>query len=152
MDRVGDARRLIMLATASSSKYPQNLLSTGGIPNPFYLERLAALAHQAEKRGGTAIFLLPPLLGGMEAEFLRHPRWSAYLAKTRQALSDWAIKENLVLLDAGQSEKFGCTADEFTDEHHATQSCYRKIFSAFWQNGAGSNVIPGQTSRKATHN
>lgn len=152
MDRVGDARRLIMLATASSSKYPQNLLSTGGIPNPFYLERLAALAHQAEKRGGTAIFLLPPLLGGMEAEFLRHPRWSAYLAKTRQVLSDWAIKENLVLLDAGQSEKFGCTADEFTDEHHATQSCYRKIFSAFWQNGAGSNVIPGQTSRKATHN
>lgn len=152
MDRVGDARRLILLATASNSKYPQNLLRSGGIPNPSYLQRLAALARLAEQRGGRVIFLVPPLLSGMEAEFLRHPRWSAYLAKTKQALSGWANKENQVLLDAGQSEKFGCSADEFTDEHHATQSCYRKIFSAFWQNGAGSNVIVGQTPRNATRN
>lgn len=151
MDRVGDARRLIMLATAFDSKYPQNLLKTQGVPTPLYLQRLAALAHQAEKRGGAAIFLMPPLISGMEAEFMRHPQWSAYLAKTRQSLFDWAKQENLVLLDAEQSEKFGCATNEFTDEHHATQSCYRKIFSAFWQNDEKSSVILNRIPRQTNH-
>lgn len=140
-DRVGDARRLIMLATASDSKYPQNLLKTRGVPNPLYLQRLATLAHQAEQRGGAAIFIMPPLLSGMEAEFMRHPQWSAYLARTKQSLIDWAKQENLVFIDAGQSEKFGCTGDEFADEHHAIPSCYRKIFSAFWQNDDRLNAV-----------
>jgi len=147
MDRVGDARRLIMLATAFNSKYPQNLLKTRGVPNPSYLQRLAALSRLAEQRGGRVILLLPPLLSGMEAAFLQHPKWSPYLATTRQTLLDWARQEHLVLLDAGQSERFGCTAGEFTDEHHATQSCYRKIFSAFWQNGGAANVTAGKTVR-----
>lgn len=150
MDRVGDARRLIMLATSSNSKYTQNLLKTRGIPNPLYLQRLAALAHRAEKRGGAAILFMPPLLSGMEAEFMRHPEWSVYLARTRQSLFAWAKQENLVLLDAGQSEKFGCTANEFTDEHHATQSCYQKIFSAFWQNDDRSNALLSRVPHQAT--
>lgn len=142
MDRVGDARRLIALAAASNSKYTQNLLKTRGIPSPLYLRRLAALAHRAEKRGGAAIFFMPPLLAGMEAEFMRHPEWSVYLTKTKQSLSAWAKQENLALLDSGQSEKFGCTTNEFTDEHHATQSCYQKIFPAFWQNANSANAPP----------
>lgn len=151
MDRVGDAHRLIMLATASNSKYPQNLLKNQGIPNPLYLQRLAALAHQAEKRGGAAIFLMPPLLSGMEAEFMRHPEWSVYLVRTRQSLFAWAKQENLVLLDAGQSEKFGCMVNEFTDEHHATQSCYQKVFSAFWQNNDRLNAILSRMPHQPTH-
>ncbi len=151
MDRVGDARRLIMLATVFDSKYPQNLLKTRGVPNPLYLRWLAALARQAENRGGAAIFLMPPLISGMGAEFMRHPQWSAYLAKTRQSLFDWAKQENLVLLDAEQSEKFGCTTNEFTDEHHATQSCYRKIFSAFWQNDEKSSAILNRIPRQTNH-
>jgi hypothetical protein len=133
-DRVGNAHRLVMLATASESKYPQNLLKKKGVPNPLYLKRMAALSQQAENRGGKIIFLMPPLLIGMSAEFMRHPQWSIYLSRTRQLLFDWAKEENLALIDAEQSEKFGCTTDEFTDEHHATQGCYQKIFSAFWQN------------------
>lgn len=151
MDRVGDARRLILLATSSNSKYTQNLLKSRGIPNPLYLQRLAALAHRAEQRGGGAIYFMPPLLSGMEAEFMRHPEWSVYLAKTRQSLLAWAKQENLVLLDAGQSEKFGCTANEFTDEHHATQSCYQKIFPAFWQNDGRSNAILDRIPHQPTH-
>lgn len=142
MDRVDDARRLIMLATASNSKYTQNLLKTRGVPNQLYLQRLAALAHQVKERKGAAIFIMPPLLSGMEAEFMRHPEWSVYLAKTRQSLFDWAKRENIVLFDAGQAEKFACSVNEFTDEHHATQSCYQKVFSAFWQN----TRIPDGTS------
>lgn len=142
MDRVGDAHRLIMLAAASNSKYTQNLLKARGIPNPLYLQRLAALAHRVEERGGAAIFFLPPLLSGMEEEFMRHPEWSGHLATTKQSLAAWATQENLVLLDAGQSAKFGCTANEFTDEHHATQICYQKIFSSFWQNARRPDGAP----------
>lgn len=150
MNRVGDARRLIMLAASSNSKYAQNLLKTRGAPNPLYLQRLAALAHRAEKRGGAAIFFMPPLLSGMEAEFMQHPERSVHLATTKQALLAWAKRENLVLLDAGQSEKFGCAANEFTDEHHATQSCYQKIFSAFWQNDGRSNALLNRAPLQAT--
>jgi hypothetical protein len=142
MDRVEDANRLILLATASNSKYTQNLLKTRGVPNADYLRRLAVLAHQAEKRGGGAVFVLPPLLTGMENKLLQHQEYSIYLNKTHQSLSDWAKKENLVLLNAGASEKFACTSNEFTDEHHATQSCYQKIFSNFWQNSHKPDGTP----------
>lgn len=141
MDRVDNAQRLIMLSLASDSKYTHNLLKTAGVPNPEYLRHMAALAHKAEQRGGGAIFFLPPLLSGMEHEFTQHPKWSGYLATTKQALSGWARDEHLILFDAGQSEKFGCTPDEFTDEHHATQACYRKVFSSFWQNSAVLNKV-----------
>lgn len=142
MDRVGDAHKLAMLAVSSGSQYAMNLSKAKGIPNPDYLRRLADLAHRSERRGGGAVFFSPPLLPGMEAEFLRHPVWSTYLAHTKKTLSTWSATENLVFFDAGQSERLGCTADEFTDEHHATRSCYRKIFAAFWQNASKPDGTP----------
>ena len=137
MDRVADARRLSMLAATSNSQYAQNLLKTKGVPNTSYLQRLAALDQKAKDRGGAIIFLVPPLLSGLESAMMRHPEWSVYLGKTKQLLASWATQEGLTLLDAGQSENFGCTANEFTDGHHATQSCYQKIFSAFWGKRSG---------------
>lgn len=136
MDRVSNPQQLILLAMTSDSKYLQNLSKTAGRPNPAYLERLAALAHRAKQRGGDVIFIEPPMLSGMEAEIMHHPQLSGYLSETRQVLSAWATRERLTLLDAGQSEKFGCTAAEFTDEHHATPACFRKIFTAFWRDYA----------------
>ena len=35
-------------------------------------------------------------------------------------------------LDAGQSERYGCIAAEFVDEHHALPACYARIFARFW--------------------
>jgi hypothetical protein len=72
-------------------------------------------------------------LPGMEATFLRHPQLSATLEHTKDVLHSWATRENLVILDAGQSERYGCNATEFVDEHHAFSPCYDKIFSAFWK-------------------
>lgn len=140
--RVSDASRLIMLATTSSSKYTQNLAKTRGLPNAVYLQKLAALARQAEQRGGGMVVFLPPLLTGMEAEFSRHPLSSDYLSNTKLALSIWAKRENMMLIDAGQSEKFGCTAQEFTDEHHADPACYKKIFASFWHNATKPDGKP----------
>lgn len=138
-NRVGNPRRLIMVGTASNSKFAQSLRKTKGVPNPVYLQRLAALAHKAKQQGGGAIFIMPPLLSGMETEFMQHPAWSGYLTTTKQALTTWANNEHLVLLDAGQSEKFGCNTNEFIDEHHATRTCYQKVFASFWQNNIALN-------------
>ena len=142
MDRVSNAHQTIMLATAFNSQYTKNLIKFKGIPNNLYLEHLADLTHRAEKRGGGAIFLMPPLLTGMEVQFTRDPRWQDYLAATKESLYKWAKRENVVLVDAGQSEKFDCHADDFTDAHHATQNCYRKVFSTFWQNASKPDGTP----------
>lgn len=129
--RVANAKSLILAATSSNSQYYRNLLSTGGAPNPLLLQRLAAIARQARQNGGGIILFMPPLLPGMEAEFLRHPQLANALQNTKQTLNNWAAENNLVILDAGQSERFACSADEFLDQHHAVSSCYEKIFRQF---------------------
>ncbi len=140
--RVSDPSRLIMMATTSNSKYAQNLLKTQGKPNAVYLKRLGAIARLAEQRGGGLVLFMPPLLSGMESEFLHHPTLAQYLRTTKQALSSWAAEENVVLIDAGQAEKFGCATQEFSDEHHAAPSCYQKIFATFWHNPVRPNGLP----------
>ncbi|MBI5438022.1 MAG: hypothetical protein HY936_03585 [Nitrosomonadales bacterium] len=149
-ERVGNARALIMAATASNSKYTGNLLKTKGIPNSAFLRHLAAIARRAEERGGGAIFIVPPLLAGLENEFFQHPKLGVYLQKTKQDLARWAEQEQLTLLDAGQSERFGCKTEEFTDQHHATAACYNKVLSYFWQNAGGTNAIAGRKKLHAT--
>lgn len=150
LDRVGNNRALIMAALASNSKYTGSLLKTKGVPNPAFLRHLAAIAHRAEERGGGAIFIAPPLLAGMEKEFLQHPQLGVYLQETKQYLARWAEQEQLTLLDAGQSEHFGCKTEEFTDQHHATAACYNKILTGFWQNAGKTNAIAGGKTPRAT--
>jgi hypothetical protein len=132
LEPVSDPQRLILSATASSSQYVTNLTRSQGRPNPVLLSHLAALAWQAENRGGKLLLLMPPLLPGLETAFMRQPQLSAALARTRQTLRDWATRQNIVVIDAGASERFGCSSSEFVDQHHALSSCYGKIFSTFW--------------------
>ena len=126
------ARPLIVSATVSSSPYTIGLIRSQGEPNATMLRRLASLARQAEKRGGRLLLFMPPLLPGMEAEFLQHPQWSPLLRHSKEVLQRWALHENIVILDGGQSERYGCSAAEFVDVHHATSACYQKMFSTFW--------------------
>lgn len=146
-DRVNNARALIMAATASNSRYTANLLKTRGAVNPVFLEHLAAIARRARERGGDAVFVMPPLLPGMEKEFLQHPLLGQHLQRTRQELSRWARDNRLTVLDAAQSERFGCTAGDFTDPHHATSDCFRKIFAVFWQNPGTPDADPNRIRR-----
>lgn len=129
---VKDAQALIEAATALNSIYATNLIKRKGRPNPEFLRRLASLARQAERKGGKLLLFIPPLLPGMENAFIRHPVLSPYLMQTKQILSDWARRENVVIFDAGQSERNGCAASEFVDQHHALSNCYDKVFSGFW--------------------
>ena len=136
LEPVKDARPLILSATAYSSKYVINLMSREGETNPAILRHLSALARQAESKGGKLLLFMPPLLPGMEAAFLQYPQLSTPLMRSKDALRTWAMQENIVIFDAGQSERFGCTAAEFVDEHHAMLPCYGKVFLAFWNTHA----------------
>lgn len=142
-ERIGtdEARMLILSATASSSKYAHNLMRHQGEPNPVMLDHLAALERKAEAKGGKLLLFMPPLLPGLEMAFFRHPQFSATLAHTKSRLNAWAAHENVVILDAGQSEHYGCVAAEFIDEHHASAPCYNKVFSSFWKNHSKGNSI-----------
>lgn len=131
--RVGNARSLILSATASSSKYHQSLALTKGVPDALLLQRLAVLGERARQHGGGVVLFMPPLLPGMEVEFLRHPQLATHLQNTKLMIGEWARAQHLVILDAGQAERFGCDAEEFIDEHHASATCYDKIFQLFWR-------------------
>ncbi len=132
-DPVKDARPLVYSATTSSSKYVLNLTKTSGEPSAVVLSRLSGLARQAEQKGGKLLLFMPPLLPGMEDAFARHTQLAPILAHTKTTLRTWAERENIPLIDAGASERFGCDAGEFIDEHHALPSCYRKIIPQFWR-------------------
>lgn len=146
IDHVDNPQKLIAMALNSSSQYSINLAKTQGEPNPVYLQRLADLARRAEKKGGGVILFMPPLLAGMEAEFLRHPQRSHALLHTKDVLRDWASRENIVIFDAGQAERFSCPASEFTDQHHAIMRCYARVWKHFWSSVArvenGRVILP----------
>lgn len=136
---VTNAQPLVLAATTSSSQYAVSLMQNGGVPNPEILRDLAALARNAARKGGRLLLIMPPLLPGMEAAFLHDPRLSPALRHTKNVLRDWAEKQNIVILDAGQSEQSGCIASDFIDTHHALPSCYRKVFTMFWERRAPYN-------------
>lgn len=146
-NRIDDANRLIISALASSSKYAKALQHTRGAIDPGQFRRLAALNRTITAKGGKLILYMPPLMPGLEAAFLKHPQFSAYLLRTKQELDAWAADNGGIVLDFGQSEKFGCTSAEFLDEHHADPACYRKVFRDFWQNGGISLTRAGSASR-----
>ncbi len=123
---------LIASAVVPSSKYAVELAKARGEPNPQLLERLALLAREMKQTGGGVILLLPPLLPGLEQAALNAAYTAAPLRRTRQILDAWARTQNLAIIDAGQSERFGCVAAEFVDEHHALPACYARIFGRFW--------------------
>ena len=78
------------------------------------------------------MFMVPPLAPGLEEALSRTAHSGAWLRATKNALESWSVREGLVLLDAGRSERFGCTLTEFIDPHHALPECYRKVFSRFF--------------------
>lgn len=145
--RVENGSRTIVGALSSSSMYARALQHTQGVPDKILFERLAALNAKLNAQGGQLILLMPPLIPGLEQTFLAHPQYSSYLKRTKQELNAWANQQRITLGDFGQSEKFGCTADEFLDAHHAVKSCYRKVFADFWQNTKDSARLRDTHSR-----
>ena len=132
---------LINAALSASSQYAQALKKTQGMVNPKILERLTALDTAIRKNGGQLILLMPPLSPGLEKAFLQHPQYSSYLQRTKQDFAVWSKINQVAILDFGQGERYGCAVNEFLDQHHATPSCYRKVFDLFWKSAEGSAII-----------
>src|SRR5262249_21516343 len=113
--------------------YCQTLVKTDAKPNRLSLARLADQAKEVKRRGGEAIFFMPPLLPGFEIEFLRRDDLGTKLREVKQILTDWANREGVLLVDAGRSELFGCKTEEFVEVHHARKECYHKVFDWIWK-------------------
>ena len=126
------AEALIASAVVPSSKYAVDLIKTGGEPNRVVLQRLAALVRDVRRAGGSVVLFMPPLLPGMERAFLASAQTGAALRNTKQILDTWAREQDLIIIDAGQSERYGCVPEEFVDEHHALPACYGRVFARFW--------------------
>ena len=125
------AEALIASAVVPSSKYAVDLIKTGGEPNRVVLQRLAALVRDVRRAGGSVVLFMPPLLPGMERAFLASAQTGAALRNTKQILDTWAREQDLIIIDAGQSERYGCVPEEFVDEHHALPACYGRVFARF---------------------
>jgi len=130
-------------ATAPSSKFSRFLCESAGLPRDEYLERLRALIPRFEKKGGRLLFLMPPVVPGMEKEMLRRPETRACLERAKAVLGEWARNNLVTIIDAGASERFGCEVSEFLDENHAFPECLTRVFSRYWRDSAAGRVGPG---------
>jgi len=137
----GNDKALINVALSASSQYALRLKKTEGVVNPELLDRLGKLNAAINKNGGQLMLLMPPLSPGLEKAFLQHPLYSAYLQRTKDDFNTWSKTQKAAILDFGQSERYGCTVNEFLDQHHAIPSCYHKVFDTFWKSAEGSVII-----------
>jgi hypothetical protein len=140
---------LIASAVVPSSKYAVDLIKTGGLPNMQILERLAQLAREQRANDSQLLLILPPLLPGMERAFSESPQLGPLLGQTKEVLVRWARSTGVTIIDAGRSERYGCEAADFVDEHHALPACYAHIFGRFWSaTGATSMATNGAKAIK----
>ena len=137
------AQTLARAAAAPSSKFSKFLCDTRGEPDRAVLRQLGAVAKQFVAQGGAAIFIIPPLLPGMEAEMSKTETSRRCLARTKAALDAWAREHQVTIIDAAASEHFGCVASEFLDENHAWPECHARILARYWRDKAQQRVPAG---------
>jgi hypothetical protein len=137
------ASMLTRAAAAPSSKFSRFLCESGGRPGEEYLQRLAALIPRYAAKGGRLVFLMPPVVPGMEQEMLSRPETRACLTRAKAVLGEWARKNKVTIIDAGASERFGCEVSEFLDENHAFPECLSRVFATYWRDEAAGRVGPG---------
>lgn len=143
--RLSEARSAMLAraAAAPSSKFSRYLCETKGEPNPAYLQRLGAVAERFAKKGGEMVFLLPPIIPGMEQAMIEDPANKACLDRTKSILSDWSRQHRVTIVDAGASERYGCSAGDFLDEHHAYPECHRRVLDFYFRMRHEGRVVPG---------
>ncbi len=137
------ARVLAQAAAAPSSQFSKYLCAAQGEPNPVFLRRLGAVARRFVDSGGHAVFILPPLIPGMEIEMSKAGSSNRCLARTKAALDAWAREQGVTVIDAAASEVFGCKAAEFLDENHAWPECHARILGRYWRDRSRGAVSPG---------
>lgn len=143
--RLSPARAAVLAraAAAPSSKFSHYLCQTGGEPNAEYLRRFGAAAQRMAQQGGQMVFLLPPMIPGMEQAMAEDATNRGCLARTKSVIEQWAQQHRITVIDAGASERYGCEAGEFLDEHHAYPECHRRVFDFYFRAQQEGRVRPG---------
>ncbi len=137
------AATLARAAAAPSSKFSRYLCETEGEPNAAYLQRLGTVAGRMMQQGGTPVFYLPPIIPGMEEAMRADPANRTCLDRTKAVLTGWAQRNRVTVIDAGASERYGCVAGEFLDEHHAYPECHGKVLDFYFRAQREGRVRPG---------
>ncbi len=136
--------QLVRAGAAPGSRYSQPIAQGDGKLNPALLDGVAKLAADFAAKGGRLILFAPPLIPGLERALGESAHAGDSVGRTKAALDAWAKRAGLIIIDAGASERFGCTAREFLDEHHAYGECYRKVLRAFFARlNSGDPIAPG---------
>jgi hypothetical protein len=91
-----------------------------------YLDVLLNIRDSLKKRGGDLVVMYPPLAPGVEVALLNSPA-KQNIVNLKSDLKDWAIANDIYLVDLSRAENFGCLYSEFYDAHHALETCYEKI-------------------------
>ena len=100
--------------------------SEGGKINSAYLEELKQLDGLLKSRNGYLILILPPLMPEAEV-WLINSHVGPSLLTFKHNITTWASESQVMLIDAGQSERYNCAYEDFFDQHHALEYCYEKI-------------------------
>ncbi len=134
---------VLAAAARPDSPYVAPLVRAKGEPPAAALERLAAVAAQLQARGGDLIVLIPPLLPGIERAVVANPAAAAALRHWTETLAAWGVQHKVTVLDAAASERYGCTAAEFVDAHHALPPCFLRVFTRYWEERRSGALRPG---------
>ena len=106
--------------------YKKPLRDSLGKVDSKYLDDLKKIDENLKGRGGKLIIVVPPLMPGATA-LIKKSEDGGYLEKTMNTLLTFTAKSNIEIIDASQSEKYGCIFSDFMDVHHAFPECYEKI-------------------------
>ena len=135
---------LVRAGAAPGSRYSQPIAQGDGRINPALLDGLAKLSAELAAEGGKLVLFAPPLIPGLERALRESSHAGKSVRLTKTALDEWAKREGIVIIDAGESERFGCAAADFLDEHHAYPACYRKVLRRFWERYEAAEALePG---------
>jgi hypothetical protein len=122
------ARGFIRIATAPQAQIVKALAMTYGRPNATYLTAVSDINERLRQRGGNVIAVIPPLIPGLKRALSDLPEAGSELRAFDATIALWSAQANIVLIDAAASEDYGCVPQDFIDAHHATESCWMKIF------------------------
>ena len=106
-------------------KYQKQFDTNLGTIDPRYLNDFKEISENLKRKGGKLIIHIPPLMPNATTT-MEHVAQKSYMKKI-STLLNFAKQNNITVLDASKSEKFGCTYNDFLDPHHAFPSCYKKI-------------------------
>lgn len=121
-----------LLKNSKSLRYRKSLKLTKGVVNTAYLEQLNKINLKLKQRNGGLVLLIPPMMPNLVSN-IEKSSVAPYLETTINDIELFAKKNDIKLINASKSEDYGCSHEDFFDQHHAFYSCYEKVFKEYFK-------------------